>query len=244
LFIVYFLLNKQRKVFAGKLWLVAASLFFYGYWSVVYLPLLLGSIFFNFYIGKIISSHSKFKLREYRKVILTLSITSNIALLAYFKYFNFFIDNINVIFDSNLGWENIILPLGISFYTFTQIAFLVDCYYRKAREYGLVNYALFVTFFPHLIAGPILHHKEMMEQFQSKWAIFLRYRNIFTGLFIFSIGFFKKVIIADNFAFFANAGFAEGAAHDFYSSWATSLSYTFQLYFDFSGYCDMAPYKL
>lgn len=239
-FSVYFLLNKQRKIFAGKLWLVAASLFFYGYWSVLYLPLLLVSICFNFFVGAVISPHSKLPLASYRRTIFILSIAANIALLVYFKYINFFIDNINIAFNSTFDLQNLILPLGISFYTFTQIAFLVDSFNGKAREYDLVNYTLFVTFFPHLIAGPILHHKEMMDQFQSRWTLFLRYRNIFMGLFIFSIGFFKKVIIADTFSVFANAGFADGVIHDFYSSWATSLSYTFQLYFDFSGYCDMA----
>ena len=138
---------------------------------------------------------------------------------------------------------NILLPLGISFFTFTQIAYLVDSYRGEAGEYDFLNYALFVTFFPHLIAGPILHHREMMSQFKSRWTLAIRYRNIALGLFIFSIGLFKKVVIADTFAVWANAGFDiadEGSSLDFFSAWAASLSYTFQLYFDFSGYCDMA----
>lgn len=240
-FFVYFALNKKRLISAGKCWLVAASLFFYGYWSVQYLPLLLGSIFFNFMIGGIISPHTKgIRLKHSRKALLTLSVIANLAFLGYFKYANFFIDNINTVAGTNLHLAEIILPLGISFYTFTQIAFLVDSYRGEAKEYDFINYALFVTFFPHLIAGPILHHKEMMTQFQSRWTLSIRYRNIFMGLFIFSIGLFKKVMIADTFAVWANAGFASGAPHDFFSAWATSLSYTFQLYFDFSGYCDMA----
>ena len=116
----------------------------------------------------------------------------------------------------------------------------MDSYRGEAREYDFLNYALFVTFFPHLIAGPILHHGEMMSQFKSRWTLVMRYRNIALGLFIFSIGLFKKVVIADTFAVWANAGFEGGETLDFFSAWATSLSYTFQLYFDFSGYCDMA----
>ncbi|MDN5053335.1 MBOAT family O-acyltransferase, partial [Aliarcobacter butzleri] len=134
----------------------------------------------------------------------------------------------------------IILPLGISFFTFTQIAFLVDAYRREAKEYSLVNYMLFVTYFPHLLAGPILHHKEMMPQFASKYNWVKNYRNIALGLFIFSIGLFKKVVIADTFAPWATAGFDTATTLNLIEAWATSLSYTFQLYFDFSGYCDMA----
>lgn len=239
-FAVYFLLNRWRFITFGKIWLVAASLFFYGYWSVAYLPLLIGSILCNFFIGGLFSPSSKIRVHRFEKALLTLGIVANLSLLGYFKYANFFIDNINLISGSLYDFQQLVLPLGISFYTFTQIAFLVDSYRGKVKEYDLINYALFVTFFPHLIAGPILHHKEMIGQFQSRWTCFVRYRNVFMGIFIFSIGFFKKVVIADTFSVWADAGFAEGAVHDFYSSWATSLSYTFQLYFDFSGYCDMA----
>jgi len=240
-FFAYFALNRYRLIAAGKLWLVAASLFFYGYWSINYIPLLLGSIFFNFVIGCAISPHATgLRITTSRKLILGLSIALNLVLLGYFKYANFFIDNLNAVAGTSFHIAEIILPLGISFYTFTQIAFLVDSYKGEAKEYDFVNYALFVTFFPHLIAGPILHHKEMMGQFKSKWTLAIRYRNVFLGLFIFSVGFFKKVMIADTFAIWADAGFTNGASHDFFSSWATSLSYTFQLYFDFSGYCDMA----
>ena len=240
-FFVYFALNKIRLTHAGKVWLVIASLFFYGYWSALYVPLLLGSITFNFLTGRAISPAITNKRSDSkRKSLLGLSIAANLMLLAYFKYANFFIDNVNYIAHSNIHIQDIILPLGISFYTFTQIAFLVDSYKGEAKEYDIINYALFVTFFPHLIAGPILHHKEMMEQFKSKWTLAIRYRYIFMGLFIFSIGLFKKVMIADKLAAWADAGFTSGISHDFFSSWATSLSYTFQLYFDFSGYCDMA----
>jgi D-alanyl-lipoteichoic acid acyltransferase DltB (MBOAT superfamily) len=135
---------------------------------------------------------------------------------------------------------HIILPIGISFFTFTQIAFLVDSYKGEVKEYSLLHYILFVTYFPHLLAGPILHHKEMMPQFSNKWNFSLRWRNVSLGLFLFSIGLFKKVILADSFAVWANPGFSTETVLTLIDAWTTSLSYTLQLYFDFSGYVDMA----
>ncbi|WP_281271193.1 MBOAT family O-acyltransferase, partial [Helicobacter didelphidarum] len=161
---------------------------------------------------------------------------------------DFFIESLCMILaslhiESHLALLHIALPLGISFFTITQIAYLVDCYEGKAVERNLINYALFVTFFPHLIAGPILHHKDMMPQFAKLKNKILRYDNVARGLFIFSLGLFKKVFIADTFAKWANAGYSaidSGITLNIFEAWATSLSYTFQLYFDFSGYCDMA----
>lgn len=240
-FLGYFFLNRIRLVLAGKAWLVAVSLFFYAFWNVAYLPLLLGSIFFNFAVGTGLSPNPTVRrLRFSRRLVLAGSIAANLALLGYFKYTNFLVDNINAAFNVGYVLPQVLLPLGISFFTFTQIAYLVDSYRGEAKEYNFLNYALFVTFFPHLIAGPILHHREMMSQFESRWTLAVRYRNIVQGLFIFSVGLFKKVIIADTFAVWANDGFDSGITLDLFSAWATSLSYTFQLYFDFSGYCDMA----
>jgi D-alanyl-lipoteichoic acid acyltransferase DltB (MBOAT superfamily) len=238
--IVYFLLNYFNFYKSGKLWLCIASLFFYGYWDISYLPLLLLSIMINFTTGTFTSPYSKIKSVRIRKSILFTGIAVNLLVLAYYKYTNFFIDNINSLSGSDYTLKTIILPLGISFFTFTQIAFLIDSFKGKAIEYNFINYILFVTFFPHLIAGPILHHGEMMPQFDNKNNAKLNFTNIMTGLLIFSIGLVKKVIIADTFATFAQEGYTAGYVHDFYSAWATSLSYTFQLYFDFSGYCDMA----
>jgi D-alanyl-lipoteichoic acid acyltransferase DltB (MBOAT superfamily) len=239
-FLGYFYLNRIRLVLAGKAWLVAVSLFFYAYWNIAYLPLLVGSILFNFAVGSALAPNPSKSPRFSRRLILACGIIGNLGLLGYFKYADFLIDNINAAFDIGFISPHLLLPLGISFFTFTQIAYLVDSYRGEAREYDFLNYALFVTFFPHLIAGPILHHGEMMSQFKSRWTLVMRYRNIALGLFIFSIGLFKKVVIADTFAVWANAGFEGGETLDFFSAWATSLSYTFQLYFDFSGYCDMA----
>ncbi|MFW2602016.1 MBOAT family O-acyltransferase [Aliarcobacter butzleri] len=238
MFVVYFYLNSKRLILGAKIWLVLGSLFFYSYWNVIYLPLILLSIFVNYGVGLSLVNHEKIRISS--KTILSFGIVFNLGLLGYFKYTDFFLDNFNGIFGTNIPLPHIILPLGISFFTFTQIAFLVDAYKQEAKEYSLINYMLFVTYFPHLLAGPILHHKEMMPQFASKYNWVKNYRNIALGLFIFSIGLFKKVVIADTFAVWANAGFDTATTLNLIEAWATSLSYTFQLYFDFSGYTDMA----
>ncbi|MGJ0322691.1 MBOAT family O-acyltransferase [Aliarcobacter cryaerophilus] len=237
-FILYFYLLNQRLILGAKIFLVIASLFFYGYWNFSYVPLILLSIFVNYSVGLSLVNNEKIKVNS--KTILVFGVLFNVGLLGYFKYTDFLLENFNGIFGSNIPLPHIILPLGISFFTFTQIAFLVDAYRREAKEYSLVNYMLFVTYFPHLLAGPILHHKEMMPQFASKYNWVKNYRNIALGLFIFSIGLFKKVVIADTFAPWATAGFDTATTLNLIEAWATSLSYTFQLYFDFSGYCDMA----
>lgn len=247
-FFAYFWLNHRRLVIAGKVWLVAASLFFYAYWDVKYLPLILGSIFVNFAIGTGLARAHLATLRDFpkrhrqvnRKAILATGIVTNLLLLGYYKYTDFLLSNINAVLGTNYPLPHIILPLAISFFTFTQIVYLVDSYRGETVEYDLLNYSLFVTFFPHLIAGPIVHHRQIMPQFASRWTLTRRYSNILRGLFIFAIGLFKKVVIADSFAVWATAGFDGGQALGFFAAWATSLSYTFQLYFDFSGYCDMA----
>lgn len=244
----YFFLNHFRQTVAGKVWLVAASLFFYAYWDVKYLPLILGSIFLNFAIGTGLarshsSQHQDKPVRRPeldRKMVLVAGIAANLLLLAYYKYTDFLLINVNAIFGAGFELPHIVLPLAISFFTFTQIVYLVDSYRGETAQYDLLNYSLFVTFFPHLIAGPIVHHGQIMPQFASRWTLIQRYPNILKGLFIFAIGLFKKVVIADSFAVWASAGFDGGHTLGFYSAWATSLSYTFQLYFDFSGYCDMA----
>ena len=238
-FFIYFFLNKKRLTLASKVWLILASLFFYGYWNIVYLPLILGSVFFNFFIAKLMGNNPSY-LNLSKKSILQIGIIFNVALLAYFKYADFFISNTNIVFGSELRMLNLALPLAISFFTLQQIAFLVDTYEGLAKEKKFVDYAVFVTFFPQLIAGPIVHHKEMMPQFTNIKNKVLNIKNIVLGIFIFSIGLFKKVVIADTFSEWATAGFDLASSLNFIESWITSLSYTFQLYFDFSGYTDMA----
>ncbi|MFC4991174.1 MBOAT family O-acyltransferase [Rubritalea tangerina] len=239
-FLGYFFLIKQRLFIGSKMWLVTASLFFYSYWDASYLPLILISLACNYAIGTGLSKSYSHRKRVNRKASLIVGICFNLGLLGYYKYSNFLIDNINLITGSNFELSEIVLPLAISFFTFQQIAYLVDSYRGETSEYNLLNYTLFVTFFPQLIAGPIVHHREMMTQFESKWNLLPKTRNILLGVLTFTIGLGKKVIIADSFAVWADAGFQSASTLNSALAWATSLSYTFQLYFDFSGYCDMA----
>ncbi|MCT7520493.1 MBOAT family O-acyltransferase [Aliarcobacter cryaerophilus] len=244
-FFIYFYLNSKRLTVASKGFLVFASLFFYSWWNIAYLPLILISMLFNYVVGNSLAKASfenKKGLNKSfsKKSILIFGIVANLSLLGYFKYADFFIANFNLVSSSNVELLHLLLPLAISFFTFQQIAYLVDSYRGETKEYDFLNYALFVSFFPQLIAGPIVHHKEMMPQFASRWNMVKRYKNIALGLFIFSIGLFKKVVIADTFAVWATAGFDTATTLNLIEAWATSLSYTFQLYFDFSGYCDMA----
>lgn len=237
-FFAYFYLASKKLIIGAKAFLVFASLFFYSWWNVIYLPLILGSILFNFAIGVSLSKDDHVKISK--KTIIVFGIVINLLLLSYFKYMDFFISNTNLLLGSNMTLFHIVLPLGISFFTFTQIAYIVDAYRGEVKEMDYLNYSLFVTFFPHLLAGPILHHKEIMPQFNNINNFVKNYRNIAMGIFLFSMGLFKKVIIADTFALWAINGFDNAEALSLIEAWATSLSYTFQLYFDFSGYTDMA----
>jgi len=232
-FLLYFLFNQKNHHRLAKTILILSSLFFYSWQTVIYLPLILSSMVFNYTIGTALSSRAN-------KMLLTLGIASNLSLLGYFKYRDFFIENINLLFHTNGELLHLALPLAISFFTFQQISYLIDSYRGETKEYDFLNYALFVTFFPQLIAGPIVHHKEMMPQFANSQNRYINYQNISMGIFIFSMGLFKKVIIADTFALWANTGFDTATTLNLLEAWATSLSYTFELYFDFSGYTDMA----
>jgi D-alanyl-lipoteichoic acid acyltransferase DltB (MBOAT superfamily) len=175
--------------------------------------------------------------------LLALSVSSNLALLGYYKYTDFFITNIDELAGLDWSLHNIILPLGISFFTFTQIAYLVDVYRGEVREYRITDYFLFVTYFPHLIAGPIIHHKEMMPQFANNAAEQMTARNITAGLVLFTIGLAKKILIADRVMVYVTPVFTaaeNGASLTFFEAWGGILAYVIQLYFDFSGYVDMA----
>ena len=235
--IVYFILNRQQKVRWAKVWLILASLFYYSFWKVIYLPLIVSSIVVNYNIGKIIRPNSK---SNNRRLIFYIGLVFNVSLLAYFKYTDFFIENINYLLSTQFGLLYLTLPLAISFFTFQQIAYLVDSYRGETTEYDFLNYSLFVSFFPQLIAGPIVHHKEMMPQFSNLKNSIINYSNISKGFFVFTLGLFKKVVIADTFAVWASNGYANSEMIALFDAWVTSLSYSMQLYFDFSGYTDMA----
>lgn len=230
--LLYIFLQSFGLVSAAMMWLVLASLCFYGYWNPAYLPLILFSLGINFIIGKVLE-------KKRSKPLLVFGIIINLGLLAYYKYAGFFLETIHQLSGLNMPVVNIVLPLAISFYTFQQIAFLVDVYRGDTVPYNLLDYALFVTFFPQLIAGPIVQQKEMIPQFRRAGSrLFGEHLN--RGLFLFFIGLFKKAAVADSFAIWANDGFSRPEQLTFVESWITSLAYTFQLYFDFSGYCDMA----
>ncbi|TFB19279.1 MBOAT family protein [Filobacillus milosensis] len=236
MFIGYYILNRFNFSIA-KVWLLCGSLFFYSWWNPIYLPLLLASIFVNFFIGIWLT---KIQVGIQKKAFLTLGILFNVSLLGFFKYYDFLVENLNYAFGANFNVLHLILPLAISFFTFQQIAYLVDSYRGVAKERNFLNYALFVSFFPQLIAGPIVHHSIVMPQYMDSNNRKIHAENIAKGLFIFSIGLFKKVAIADTFAIWATTGFGSAETLTFFDGWVTSLSYTFQLYFDFSGYTDMA----
>lgn len=234
---LYFVLNKYTGFKNGKFFLLLASIVFYGYWKPVYVFLLLFTILFNFIIGRQLSVN---RTSMSRKGLLILGIAVDVLLLGYYKYCNFFIENTNELLHTSFRIQEIALPLGISFITFQTIAFLVDCYRAQTSETNLVNYSLFVSFFPQLIAGPIVHHAEMLPQFKHHDNRYLNYENLLKGGLLVMLGIVKKVIIADTFAIWANKGFDIATTLNLVEAWLTSLSYTFQLYYDFSGYCDMA----
>ncbi len=238
-FFIYFYLNSKKLNEAAKGFLILASLFFYSWWNIVYLPIILVSMLFNYSVGVSLSKDKEHKIVS-KKMLLSFGVISNVLLLGYFKYADFFIENFNFVSGSEINLLHLALPLAISFFTFQQIAYLADSYRRETKEYDFLNYSLFVTFFPQLIAGPIVHHKEMMPQFAAKETKSINYRNIVLGIFIFSMGLFKKVVIADSFSKWANYGYNHAESLSILEGWITSFSYSFQLYFDFSGYTDMA----
>ncbi|NLI11032.1 MAG: MBOAT family protein [Peptococcaceae bacterium] len=232
LFIFYFCINKglnRPAIFS----LVLMSLLFYSYWNYKYVLLIALSISLNYLTGHLISKTGK-------KYILIAGISFNLLLLTYYKYCNFFINNINRVFHTDISSLNIILPLAISFFTFTQIAYIVDIYRDRTIKYDFITYSLFVLFFPHLIAGPIVYHKEIIPQFTDQKTFQVNYRNISTGILLFFIGLSKKVIIADYFSPHVSAVFDLAEHPTFIDAWAGTLSYVMQIYFDFSGYTDMA----
>ena len=229
----YYNLAKYFSCNVAKYFLVLASLAFYSYWDIRNLPVLLLSIAVNIGFGHWLN-------RNNSKWILALGVGFNLCYLGYFKYVDFFISNLNAFGGLSLPLQKIVLPLGISFFTFTQTAYLVDVYRGETKEYKISDYLLFVTIFPHLIAGPILYHKDMIPQFMDKLRYKMNYENMTYGIFWFTVGLFKKVVIADKLAIYANRVFDATGIIPMLDAWFGSLAYTLQLYFDFSGYSEMA----
>jgi len=240
--VAFFWLGRRSPRLAA-LWLALASLVFYAWWNPLYVFLLAASIGFNYTIGLVLARLSEAGQTRRTRQVLFAGVSANLALLAYYKYANFFIDNLNIVLGTEFQLEKIILPIGISFFTFTQIAFLVDVSRGYAREFNLTHYGLFVTYFPHLIAGPVLHHKEMMPQFAKPETYRINFDDFALGLTLFFVGLFKKLVLADTISGYATPVFdaaSHGVGLSLLEAWGGALSYTLQLYFDFSGYSDMA----
>jgi alginate O-acetyltransferase complex protein AlgI len=223
---------------SAKYWLIASSLFFYAWWEVSYLLIIVLSMVINYRVGVLIFHFEKFK-----RVLLFISILANLGVLGYYKYSNFFIDQINIGLGYGLEFEKVLLPLAISFFTFQQIAYLVDASRGEVKSYGFIDYCLFVAFFPQLIAGPIVHHSQVMSQFKNSMVKGLDPQKISLGVLVFIMGLFKKVVFADGISEFSSPVFlklGEGQLLSSFDAWSGALGYTLQLYFDFSGYSDMA----
>ncbi len=234
----FYTLAQRRGPQAAKIWLCLASFVFYGWWNPAFVLLLVGSIAFNYSLSLFLTDRDGEDRQQ--TILVAAGIAANLLLLGYYKYLFPLLG-----FLHKVGWEpidfgSVILPIGISFFTFTQIGYLVDCRQGLVRERGLLNYILFVTFFPHLIAGPILHHREIMPQFADDATYHFKSENLASGLTLFAVGMIKKVLLADQIAPWAELGFAHTSGMPLIQSWSVAIAYSMQLYFDFSAYSDMA----
>lgn len=235
---LYFLLNYFHNETAAKVVLVGASLCFYSYFRLSYLFIIIASILFNYVFSYFLRLKGNYRL--YHKVLLAFGILGNVALIFYFKYMNFLLENTNILLGQSFTVKNILMPLGISFFTFQQISYLVDSYKGETSDYCFLDYILYVTFFPQLIAGPIVLHDEMIPQFQDPSKKRIQLDNLAKGIWWFAIGLSKKVLLADTLGVGADWGFSHPEQLSGIDTVLVSLLYTFQIYFDFSGYCDMA----
>ena len=238
----WFGLNKIKKYKLAQWFLIAMSLWFYGYFNPGYLWIILGSSFFNFLFSGLIDWFEKKQadISTTKKWLLFLGVAVNLGILGYFKYYDFFIENVNAAFGTSFTLRHILLPLGISFFTFQQVSFVIDRCKGTAPHYSLADYLCFVTFFPQLIAGPIVLHSELVPQFQDKEKRQFKIESFAQGIVYFTIGLAKKVLLADTLSGMVNFGFESIPYIDTISTIVLAVAFTFELYFDFSGYCDMA----
>lgn len=237
----WYMLQKLEDPVYAKIFLFVMSLWFYGYYNIRYLWVLVGSLFFNFLFSIILE---KIRAKRLRQGLFLIGLFGNIGLLFYFKYFGFFLDNCNYFLHTNIQIEKIALPLGISFFTFQQISFLADRYSEKAPHYSFLDYACFITYFPQLIAGPIVLHSELVPQLLDRRNRKPDVEMFFDGFTLFILGLSKKVLLADTLALLVNSVYDNIAIIPYYidgfSGWITIICYMLELYFDFSGYSDMA----
>ena len=234
----YYLLGRlPERIPLNKLFLVLASFVFYGYNNPRYVPIIVCSILVNYALsqGMLIARRKCIRLP-----LMLLGLALNLGVLFYFKYHDFFVSNMNSAFGLHFALNNLALPLGISFFTFQQLSYVIDSYKRTVPRYNILDYALFVTFFPQLVAGPIVLHSEIVPQFADPKNRRFNFDNFAPGLYAFALGLFKKVIVADTFGVAVEAGFGAAQTLNTAEAWFVALGYTLQLYFDFSGYCDVA----
>lgn len=227
----WWILQKLGRENDAQLLVIICSIYFYGWWDTRYVPLLIINTLLNFYLGQVIA-------RKKLKTLLIAGLVYNIGFLGYFKYADFFIENINTVTGSEFLPLQIILPLGISFFTFQVIAYLVDCYKGYVDDFNLRRFAFSMSFYPHLIAGPILHYSDVMPQLKDR--VDFNSKCFSQGLFLFAVGLFKKGVIADRIAETVDPLFSTHVALQFFESWVSAIGYGLQVYFDFSGYSDMA----
>ena len=233
----YFILNKIKRYNLSEWFLVGMSLWFYAYFNISYLPIILISIIGNYFVCKFFKTNVN---KTFKKFIFCVALLSNVGVLFYYKYMGFFISNLNMIFETDLVFKNLILPLGISFFTFQQLSYVIDSFKGQVPNYSFRQYSIFVTFFPQLIAGPIVLHNEIIPQLENKENKKFNYHNFGIGIVAFTRGMAKKVLIADLFGNIVNYGFNNISGMGSITAFVVMLSYTIQIYFDFSGYCDMA----
>lgn len=235
----YFFCNAREKYEWGKIWLTGMSLWFYAYFNIHYLPIILGSILFNYFLYRLLTGRWENDSRR-RKYLTAAGVFANLGVLFYYKYYDFFLENMNAAFHLELPLKQVLLPLGISFFTFQQVGFLVDSYRGETKGYSFLDYALFVTFFPQLVAGPIVTHDEMIGQFADLQKKAFCPANAAKGLYAFAQGLAKKILIADIFGKAVSFGFGSLETLNGLAALWMMVCYMVQLYFDFSGYCDMA----
>ena len=237
----WYILIHYGHIKTAKVFLAGMSLWFYGYFNVYYLAIIIASIMVNYLLSFALTfAENKPHERILRRIGLSVGIFFNLGLLFYFKYYDFFIENINLVFNADFNLKHILLPLGISFFTFQQLSFVIDRALGRAEHYSFINYITFVTFFPQLIAGPIVLYNEIIPQFEDAKNRRFNAKNFSEGIILFVLGLGKKVLLADVLGLAVNYGFAQTYSLDSVSTVFVILAYTFEIYFDFSGYSDMA----
>ena len=235
----FYLFAHRGKSVPARLWLTGFSLWFYGYFNPSYLLIMICSILFNYAVFKGMELAGR-KSPKWHRPVMIFGVAANLAVLFYFKYYDFFVENVNAVFGTSFVLKGILLPLGISFFTFQQIGFVVDAYRGEVKNCSFLDYALFVSFFPQLIAGPIVSQSEMLPQFAQIGRKRLDLEKFTAGIYLFTLGMVKKVLVADTFGLAVDWGYSNIPALSSVDSLLLVFFYSIQLYFDFSGYCDMA----